>query len=630
MVYIGTYNSGAAKVSMPILNQAGLLMISPANTSPGLTKTGLGEPGEPEVYFPSGKRNYVRVVPADDLQGTLAADWAFEMGVKSVYIIDDTEVYGKGIANMFEERCEELSIRVLGHESIDANSQEFKSLMTTIKSKQPDLIYFGGTTQTKGGQLAKDMVTVGVNAKLMAPDGCFEESFIQSAGEAALNDRCFITFGGLPPESLTGKGAEFAKKYQAKHGVIPQAYAIYGYEAANVALEAIRRANKKDRAAIVDAAFKIKDFDGALGKWSFDANGDTSLTTISGNKVSHGKFEFVKLLEKNDRTAAITTENTLQTKADPSATPSQLFLQYCLDGLTFGALIALIALGYTMVYGIIGLINFAHGDLFMLGAFLALSITNVVLSAVGNDSSWFSVLLIIVLSTLGSALFCATLNVTVDQLVYRPLRHAPKLAPLVSAIGVSFVFMNLGQLWRGVADINFPNLFSDHNLLAAVGITGVHFTVKDAFVVSVTVPILLLLMLLVNYTKLGKAMRATEQNTVAAQLMGINVHFVVASTFALGGALAGIASVVYALSINTISYQMGFQNGLYAFTAAVLGGIGKLQGAVLGGLIIGVVRQLGSPFLGETWTNALIFAILIVILVFRPAGLLGSTARDKV
>lgn len=298
MVYIGTYNSGASKISMPILNRAGLLMISPANTWPGLTKPGKGEAGEPENYRPTGKINFTRVVPSDDLQGPLGADWAKEMGVKKVFIVDDTETYGKGIATLFEDRCREIGIEVLGQQSIDVKAQEFKSLMTTIKSKNPDLVYFGGTTQSKGGQIAKDMVAVGLNCKLMVPDGCMEDAFISSAGALNLNDRCYLTFGGLPPEKLTGQGKEFVARYQKKFGGMPEAYAIYGYEAAKVALEAIRRAGKKDRAAIVQACLDIKDFDGALGRWSFDANGDTTLTEMSGNIVKDGKFEFVKVLGK--------------------------------------------------------------------------------------------------------------------------------------------------------------------------------------------------------------------------------------------------------------------------------------------------------------------------------------------
>ncbi len=306
MVLIGPYNSGAAKGSMPILNRAGLLMISPANTAVGLTKPNPEDASEPGVYRPTGKINYTRVVPADDLQGPLGADWAKELGVKSVFVLDDNEVYGRGLAKLFEDRCNEIGITVLGHDSIDAKALEFRSLMTKIKAKDPDLIYFGGTTQTKGGQIAKDMVTVGLRGKLMAPDGCMEQAFIEAAGPENINDRCYITFGGLPAEAFenatpdfieNNKAAkDFVDAYQKRFNRLPEAYAIYGYEAGKVAIEAIRRAGKKDRATIVAACLGIKDFQGALGTWSFDENGDTTLRKLSGNTVHDGKFKFVKML----------------------------------------------------------------------------------------------------------------------------------------------------------------------------------------------------------------------------------------------------------------------------------------------------------------------------------------------
>jgi branched-chain amino acid transport system substrate-binding protein len=308
MVYIGPYNSGAAKNSMPILNRAGLLMISPACTAVGLTKPNPGDPSEPGVYRPSGKINFVRVVPTDDLQGPLAADWAKDMGLKRVYVLDDHEVYGRGIAQLFQDRCEKIGLNVLGNDSIDAHADEFRSLMTKIAALHPDLVYFGGTTQTKAGQIAKDMMAVGMSAKLMVPDGCMEQKFIESAGAENLNDRCYVTFGGLPPEAFEGAEAdkeflekhkqqkEFFDRYFARFHRPPEAYAIYGYEAAKVALDAIRRAGKKDRTAIVAACLATKNFHGALGTWSFDANGDTTLKRLSGNIVHDGKFKFVKLL----------------------------------------------------------------------------------------------------------------------------------------------------------------------------------------------------------------------------------------------------------------------------------------------------------------------------------------------
>ncbi len=302
MVYIGPYNSGAAKMSMPITNKAGLLMISPAVTWPGMTKPGKGDPGEPGIYRPTGKVNFTRVVPADDLQGPLGADWAKSMGVKKVVVLDDTEVYGKGIATLFKERCSEIGLTVIGNqESIDVKQNDFRGLMGKIKSgDKPDLIYFGGTSQTKAGQIAKDMVAAGLgDVKLMVPDGCYELAFIQSAGADLFKTlKAFVTFGGLPPDKLTGKGKEFVERYKAKYGKLPEGYAIYGYEAGKVALHAIEKAGKKDRKAILDAALALKDYEGgALGKWSFDANGDTTSQTMSGSTVVNGDFQFVAQLD---------------------------------------------------------------------------------------------------------------------------------------------------------------------------------------------------------------------------------------------------------------------------------------------------------------------------------------------
>jgi branched-chain amino acid transport system permease protein len=303
------------------------------------------------------------------------------------------------------------------------------------------------------------------------------------------------------------------------------------------------------------------------------------------------------------------------------------FLEFCLIGLTTGCLFALIALGYTMVYGILELINFAHGDVFMLGAVLGLTLIGPECMKLEEAGPWgvtagLAVVFLVV------PVFCAAVNFSIDRLVYRPLRNAPKLAPLVSAIGVSFVLMNVGLLWLGPADTNFPDLISRRNLLHE-GST-LQFTYKDLMVVATSVPIMIALTLFVRYTSLGRAMRATAQNPTAARLMGVNVDRVIGATFVIGGMLAGAASLVYGLYINTVGFQMGFQNGLYAFTAAVLGGIGNIPGAMLGGIVIGLVRSLGSGYVGERWTTSLIFAILILILVFKPSGLLGTRTREKV
>jgi len=298
VAYIGTFNSGAAKLAIPILNQADLAMISPANTYPGLTKPGKGEANEPNVYYPKGQRNFSRVVPADDLQGVVAANWAKSLGVKKVYILDDQELYGKGLADIFNATAKKEGIEVLGHEGIDSKASDYKALMTKIKALNPDMIYFGGITQNNAGQLIKDARNVGMAAdkvKFMGPDGTFEQALIDAGGKDA--EGYYATFGGIPAKELTGAGKTWYESYKKKYSSEPEPYAAYGYESAKVVVNAINKVCKNDRAAIRDAIMNTKDHDGLLGKWSFDENGDTTLTKLSGNVVKNGKWEFVKVLE---------------------------------------------------------------------------------------------------------------------------------------------------------------------------------------------------------------------------------------------------------------------------------------------------------------------------------------------
>jgi branched-chain amino acid transport system substrate-binding protein len=219
-----------------------------------------------------------------------------QMGAKSVYVLHDNGLYGKGVATLFQQTAEDLGLKILGFEAVDPKAQEYKSLMTKIKATNPDFIYYGGTTQTNAGQIAKDLVAVGLSAKLMVPDGCFENAFIAAAGPENVEGRVFITFGGLPAEKLTGPGAEFVKRYKAKYGNDPEAYAVYGYVSAQVALDGIKRAGKKDRLAIVDAIAQYKTEEGPLGGFTFTPDGDSTLSVLSGNTVKNGKFEFVTLL----------------------------------------------------------------------------------------------------------------------------------------------------------------------------------------------------------------------------------------------------------------------------------------------------------------------------------------------
>jgi branched-chain amino acid transport system permease protein len=304
-------------------------------------------------------------------------------------------------------------------------------------------------------------------------------------------------------------------------------------------------------------------------------------------------------------------------------------LQTIIIGLSNGLIYALVALGYTLVYGIIELINFAHGEVFMLGSMLAWTLLVGFGVTTGTDTLTAVGLILVVL--LITMVLTAVLNVSIERVAYRPLRNAPRLAPLISAIGMSFVLQNVGLLWKGPSPIGFPDVIPNTNVLTSVlGLdTGVAITYKHLFAAVVTIPLLIVLTWFVSKTRQGKAMRATAQDPDTAGLMGIDVNRTIAITFIIAGALAGAAGLVQVLYNNTTVWNLGFRFGLNAFTSAVLGGIGNLQGAVLGGVVLGLINAFSDRYLSAQWTNALVFGVLIAILVFRPTGLLGQQLADR-
>jgi branched-chain amino acid transport system permease protein len=304
----------------------------------------------------------------------------------------------------------------------------------------------------------------------------------------------------------------------------------------------------------------------------------------------------------------------------------QQFAQVAILGLRNGLLYALIALGYTLVYGIIELINFAHGDLFMLSAvFSSYFITVWFKQDESNPAGWLTFI-----SCLFAVMaFGAVINVLIERLAYRRLRNAPKLAPLITAVGMSFLLNFIGLKWNGSTPRQWPTVIPNNDIY--IGEVRINMITILLFVVGI--PLLLALNYVVAKTKSGKAMRATAQDKDAAALMGINVNKTIAFTFAIGGAMAGAAGLLYQQSIGTTNYNLGFQLGLIAFTSAVLGGIGNLWGAVVGALLIGLIQGLndGLPIaFGQQWSQTVVFAILIIILVFKPAGLLGKVTTEKV
>lgn len=306
-----------------------------------------------------------------------------------------------------------------------------------------------------------------------------------------------------------------------------------------------------------------------------------------------------------------------------------ILVQQLINGLVLGSVYALVALGYTMVYGILELINFAHGEVTMIGAMVALS----VISALVGSGVDLPGVVIALLGLLAAIPVCMALGFAIERLAYRPLRHAPRLAPLITAIGVSIVLQNLAMLIWGRQYITFPPILPQgrHQLLGAT-ITDIQIVILITSVV-----LMLVLTLLVKRTRLGRAMRATAQSPQIAGLMGVNANTVISLTFVMGSALAAVAGVMVTAYYGLAHYYMGFLLGLKAFSAAVLGGIGNLAGAMLGGLLLGVIESLGAGyigdftggFLGSNYQDVFAFFVLILVLVFRPSGLLGERVGER-
>ncbi|MFM2325222.1 branched-chain amino acid ABC transporter permease [Brachymonas denitrificans] len=307
----------------------------------------------------------------------------------------------------------------------------------------------------------------------------------------------------------------------------------------------------------------------------------------------------------------------------------EILLQQIINGLVLGSMYALVALGYTMVYGIINLINFAHGEVLMIGALTSWSIIGLMQGSMPDTPGWLILLIAMVIA----CIVAAALNFSIEKIAYRPLRNSPRLAPLITAIGMSILLQTLAMIiWK-------PNYKAYPTLLSSTPfqVGGAVITVTQITALAVTALSLAALMYLVNATKLGRAMRATAENPRVASLMGVKPDTVISATFIIGAVLAAIAGVMYAANYGTVQHTMGFLPGLKAFTAAVFGGIGNLAGAVIGGMLLGLIESIGSGYLGtltggvlgSNYTDILAFIVLIVILTLRPSGLLGERVADR-
>ncbi len=300
-----------------------------------------------------------------------------------------------------------------------------------------------------------------------------------------------------------------------------------------------------------------------------------------------------------------------------------MLLQQLINGITLGAVYALIALGYTMVYGILELINFAHGEIYMLGAYIAI-VTLAFLTFTGLTAA--SLLLSFIIVGIVTIIYCGAYGLTLEKVAYRPLRHAPRLSPLISAIGMSIFLQNYVMLSQGSADKIFPHIFP----AGSITIGNSTLTYLQCFIIISSVILMIALQAFIKKSRLGKAMRATAQDKKMASLLGIDIDTVIIVTFITGSVLAASAGIMVAMYYGLINFYMGYVAGIKAFTAAVLGGIGNIQGAVLGGFLLGILESLGAAYISSEYKDAFAFIVLILILIFKPTGLLGERIPEKV
>lgn len=592
---IGHLNSGATIPASKRYHDAGIPQISPSATA--------------IAYTAQGYANAFRVMANDSQQGGALGRFAVtQLKARRIAVIDDRTAYGQGLADEFEKSVRAAGGTVVGREYTTDRATDFTAILTAIKGHAPDVVFYGGM-DAQGAPLARQMRALGLSAALMSGDGLQSSEFLRLAGRAA--EGVVASTPGLPPAQMPG-GETFRRDFVARYGVI-QNYAPYAFDAASTLIAAMQQADSTDPARVVAALHAIHR-DGVTGPIAFDAKGDIEGGAVTLYRVENGQWRVIDAVP-----AALPPPA-------PAPGAGAIALQQLVNGLTVGAIYALVALGYTLVYGILGLINFAHGEVVMIGAMVAISVVGALIGSVSPP-------LALLAGTGLAALVCVALGVLIERVAYRPLRNAPKLAPLITAIGVSIVLQNVAMLVWGRQYRTMPETLDN----APLTVLGAAVTPLQGLILLGTGLVLASLWWLIHHTPLGRAMRATAQNRDAAQLMGVDTDRVIRATFVIGSALAAVAGVMVSAYYGLGHYYMGFLLGLKAFSAAVLGGIGNLAGAVLGGLLLGVIESFGAGyigpltggFLGSHYQDVFAFVVLILVLVLRPSGLLGKGDSDR-
>jgi branched-chain amino acid transport system substrate-binding protein len=620
---LGEVASSLSLAGGRVAQQYGVPMISPSSTNPSVTQIG---------------DMVSRVCFIDDFQGYVVAKFAYDfLHARRVGILyDQQQAYSKGLAINFEQAFTQLGGAITTSQAYTGGDADVSAQLQSLKDTSPEAIFLPGY-YTDAGNIAHQARKLGITVPLLGGDGWDSEKLTEIGG-AAIEGSFYANHYSF--EETRPEVQQFVRTFQDRWGSVPDGLAALGYDAALVLFDAMDKAPSLDGRDLAAQIANTKDFPGVTGKITLDANRNPVKSAVV-QEVHCGTPRYVATVRPPGEPAGPAELAKLEPCAGPvqtetvevekgTATWLGKLLQTLVHSLALGALYALLALGYTLVYGVLRFINFAHSDVFTFGAWSSFTL-----------ASWFgwkepgSAVTMIVHG--GSILIlamaiCATLGVTIERFAYRPLRNAPRLNVLITAIGVSLLLENTGTLsWAfGPNPQHMPPLVADVSLFT---VAGVHFRLVDIIVLVLASALVVGLQWLVYGTRLGRAMRAVSFDEKVASLMGIDVDRVVTITFAIGSALAAAGGLLFALkyeSLQITAHSTWILLGLTAFVAAVVGGIGNVRGAAIGALLIAAVQEFGAAYVSTQLRDVYVFTILILVLLVKPAGLFGSTAVEKV
>jgi branched-chain amino acid transport system substrate-binding protein len=604
---LGEVASGRSMAGGAVAQSYRVPMISPSSTNETVTQIG----------------NMIsRVCFIDPFQGYVVARFARDhLKASRVGILyDQTQPYSKGLATKFSSAFRALGGSITTSQAYTGGDVNLSAQLQSLKDTNPEAIFVPGY-YNDAGNIAVQARKLGITVPLLGGDGWDSEELAAIGGQS-MEGNYYSNHYSF--EEMRPAVQEFVQKYKARWGGVPDGLAALGYDAANVLFAAMDRAKSLDSADLAQAIAQTRNFPGVTGTITLDKDRNPVKSAVV-LVMKGGQPRYAATIDPPTEPLP-ESQDTAETGGEGESSALSKLLQTLVDTLALGALYALIALGYTLVYGVLRFINFAHSDVFTFGAWISFVLAGWL--GFAKDPSPAALPIVMVFAML----VCATLGVTIERLAYRPLRNAPRLNVLITAIGVSLLLQNAGILpWAfGPNPEHMPALVADRSLAT---LAGVHFRLVDVVVLVLALALVGALQLLVYRTRLGRAMRAVSFDERVASLMGINVGRVVTITFAIGSALAAAGGLLYGLkyeSLQITAHSTWVLLGLTAFVAAVVGGIGDVRGAAIGALLIAAVQQFGAAYLSTQLRDIYVFTILIIVLLVKPAGLFGRQTVEKV